>query len=101
MLVRLSPFAVEGVRLIDSQIQTVNAKKAAADMNVTVASQAVELQRLSGESMTQSLSESVEAAEKKWEQTKNEVDAFQAEFDDKLNQQRIAEEVSAKGPRIP
>ncbi|MCA9216631.1 MAG: hypothetical protein KDB27_26355, partial [Planctomycetales bacterium] len=97
LLLRLSPFAVEGVSLVDSQIESVKAKQTAAEMNVAVATQAVELQRLSGESLTRSLAESLEAAEKKWEQTRNEVDALQAELDDKLNKQRIAEEVSLQG----
>ena len=65
LLLRLSPFAVQGVQLIDSQIETVKAKQSAAEMNVTVATQAVELQRLSGVSLTRSLSESVEAAKEK------------------------------------
>ena len=97
LLLRLSPFAIEGVQQIDSQIAAVEAKRVAAESNVVVAEGAVDLQRLAGESRTKSLEESLEAAERKWEQTRNEVDALQAELDDKRNKLRIAEEVVKGG----
>lgn len=97
LLLRLAPFAVEGVSLIDSQIETVQAKLSTAEMSVSVATQGVEFQRLYGENLASSLAESLEAAREKWEQTKDEVDAIDADLRDKLNKERIAEELSPQG----
>lgn len=97
LLLRLAPFAVEGISQIESQIIAVEAKRAAAESNILVARQAVELQMGSGDSLTKSLKQSFAAARQKWEQTKNEVDVLKADLDDKRNKLRIAEEVAAKG----
>ena len=97
LLLKLSPFAIEGVQQLDSQILTVETKKMSQESNIAVAKNAVELQRLAGESMTKSLEESLEAAERKWEQTKNEVDALQADLDDKRNKLKIAQDVVKQG----
>ena len=97
LLLKLSPFAEDGISQIDSQIMFVKAKRTAAESNVVVAEQAVVQQMRSGESLTKALEQDFKAAREKWEQTKNEVVALQAELDDKRNKLRIAEEVAAKG----
>ena len=97
ILLRMTPFAAEGVQQIDTQILAIESKEAAAKSILAVAEQAVLLQESSGRSMTESLKQDYRAAKEKWEQTKNEVLSLQAELEDKRNQLRIAEEVSARG----
>ncbi len=97
IVVRLTPFAAEGVLQVDTQITTLEAKEASALASLEVAKQAAELQISSGESMAKSLAQDYQAAVKKWEQAKNEVDSLKAELDDKQNQLRIAKEVSGVG----
>ena len=97
LLVKIVPFAVEGIQLFDSQIETVLAKQSAAEMTLTLANQAIDLQRLSGESLMLSLDESLLAAEEKWEQAKNEVESYSADLKDKLNKQSIAEQLYPRG----
>lgn len=97
LVLKLKPFAEQGVQNINSQIATVEAKKNLAELNVTVAKQVIDSQRQGGEFLGSSLTESLEAAKQKWEQAKNEVEAYQAEADDKANKRRIAERVISKG----
>lgn len=97
VVLRLTPFAAEGVSQIETQIIATESKKAAALSSLEVSKQALELQIRSGESLSESLKQDFEAARQKWEQTQNEVTSLQAELDDKVNQLRIAEEVAAKG----
>ena len=97
LLLRLEPFAVEGVQQIDTQILAIQSKQAAAESSLAVAEQAAELQESSGRSLAESLNQEYRAARQKWEQSKNEVLAIQAELEDKRNQLRIAEEVAEKG----
>ena len=97
LLLRLAPFAADGVLQIDTQIVALESKEAAAMSSLEVAKQAAALQVSSGRNMTQSLKQDYQATKQKWEQAKNEVTALQAELEDKRNQLRIAEEVAAKG----
>ncbi len=97
LLLRLSPFAVDGIMQIDTQIVALESKESAAMSSLEVAKQAVTLQVSSGLNMTQSLKQDYQATKQKWEQAKNEVTALQAELEDKRNQAKIAEEVAAKG----
>ena len=97
LVLRLTPFAAEGVNQLDTQIIATESKEAAAIASLDVAKQAAELQVRSGESRSKSLQQEYQAAREKWEQAKNEVLSFQAELDDKLNQLRIAEEVITRG----
>ena len=97
LLLRISPFAVDSVMQIDTQIVAMESKEAAALSSLEVAKQAATLQESSGRSLTESLKQDYQAAKQKWEQAKNEVTALQAELNDKRNQLRIAEEVAAKG----
>ena len=96
-LIRLTPFAAQGVAQLETQIVAMESKEAAAISSLNVAQQARELQERSGENMNESLRQEYEAAKKKWEQSKNEVVSLQAELIDKQNQLRIAEEVALKG----
>ncbi|NNE01064.1 MAG: HlyD family efflux transporter periplasmic adaptor subunit [Pirellulaceae bacterium] len=97
LVLRLTPFAADGVAQLETQILAMESKEAAAMSSLEVAKQAAELQTRSGTNLAESLKQDYEAAKQKWEQSKNEVTALQAEFVDKQNQLRIAEEVSAKG----
>lgn len=97
LVLRLTPFAVEGVSQIDTQIVAIEAKRTSAESSLAVAEQAAVLQESSGRSLTQSLKQDYEAARQKWEQAKNEVIALQADLEDRRNQLRIAEEVAEKG----
>lgn len=97
LLVRLAPFAEDGVSQVDTQIIAMESKKASAQSGLEVAEQAVDLQENGGKRLTESLKQDLEAAKQKWEQAKNEVTAMEAELQDKRNQLRIAEEVSKKG----
>jgi multidrug resistance efflux pump len=97
LVLKLTPFAAEGVSQIDTQIIAIESKEAAALSSLEVAKQAADLQSRSGENLAESLKQDLKAAQQKWEQSKNEVTALQAELVDKQNQLRIAEEVAAKG----
>ena len=97
LLVRLTPFAAEGVAQLDTQIVALESKEQAAMAALAVAKQAEKLQRQSGENLSASLEQDFKAAEQKWEQTKNEVLTFQAELADKENQLRIAQELEPRG----
>ena len=97
LVVRLTPFAAEGVSQLDTQITAVESKKAAAVSSLGVAKQAAELKVRSGQSMAESLKQDLKATREKWEQAKNDVTTLQAEFQDKQNQLRIAEEVAREG----
>jgi len=97
LLLRIAPYAAEGVSQLDSQILAVRTKQTAASSGIDVAKTAVDLQRTAGESMTNSLKESVEAARQKWAQAEDEVLAAQAELQDKQNQLEIATKVAEQG----
>ncbi len=97
LVLRLTPFAAEGVAQLDTQIVAMESKESTALTSLEVAKQAALLQIESGKSMSASLERDYEAAVQKWEQTKNEVASLKAGQTDKENQLRIAEEVAAKG----
>jgi len=97
ILVKLRPFADGQVELLHQQIVATESKVASAEMNVTNTEQAIKLQQLSGESLQRSLVESLEAAQKKYEQKVNEIDVYKAQLKDKLNQKQIAEKVVKQG----
>lgn len=97
LLLQLAPFAADGVSQLNTQLLAIEAKRSAAESSRQVAEQAEILQQSSGESMILSLAQDYQAAHQKWEQSKNEVLALQAELDDKRNQLRIAEEVAGQG----
>ena len=97
LLLKISPFAEDGVNQLDTAIMITKAKRATAESNKDVAELIVEQQLSSGKSMALSLEQDLKAAEEKWKQTKDEVDALQADLDDKLNKLRIAEESAKAG----
>ncbi|QDS91515.1 Type I secretion system membrane fusion protein PrsE [Roseimaritima multifibrata] len=97
IVLRLTPFAADGVLQLETQIIAMESKEASAMSSLEVAQQAANSQQLSGESLAESLKQDYQAAKQKWEQSKNEVTSLQAELQDKENQLRIAEEVAAKG----
>ena len=97
LVLRLTPFAAEGVAQLDTQIIAMESKESTALTSLEVAKQAAQLQVESGKSLSLSLEQDYKAAIQKWEQTKNEVSSLQANLVDKQNQLRIAEEVAARG----
>ena len=97
LVLRLTPFAADGVNQLDTQIIAMESKESTAMTSLEVAKQAAALQIESGKSMSLSLAQEYKAAAQKWEQTKNEVDSLKADLGDKMNQLRIAEEVASKG----
>ena len=97
LVLRLTPFAADGVSQLETQIVATESKEAAAMSSLEVAKQAALLQTSSGKSLAESLKQDYEAAKQKWEQSKNEVTSLIAELQDKQNQLRVAEEVSQKG----
>ncbi|QDT09528.1 HlyD family secretion protein [Planctomycetes bacterium K23_9] len=97
LVLRLTPYAAEGVQQIDTQVMAIESKLAIGNSSLEVAEQAAKLQISSGQSLAESLNQEYLSSSQKWEQSKNEVVALQAELDDKRNQLRIAEEVAAKG----
>ncbi|MGB7328243.1 MAG: HlyD family efflux transporter periplasmic adaptor subunit [Rubripirellula sp.] len=97
LLLRLTPFAADGVFQIDTQIIATESKEASAISSLEVAKQAAVLQQSSGDSLALSLKQDLLAAKQKWEQAKNEVTSIQAELTDKQNQLRIAEQVASRG----
>ncbi len=97
LVLRLTPFAAEGISQLETQIVALESKEASAMASLEVAKQAAELQTGSGENLARSLKRDYEAAIEKWEQAKNEVTSLQAELDDKRNQLQIAEDVAQRG----
>ncbi|MEO8269089.1 MAG: HlyD family efflux transporter periplasmic adaptor subunit [Aureliella sp.] len=97
LLLQLAPFAADGVSQMDAQLSSIESKRAAAESSRTVSEQAELLQQSSGDSLIKSLEQDYLAAHQKWEQTKNEVLALQADLEDKRNQLRIATEVASQG----
>jgi len=96
-LVTLRPLAEGQVEFLNQQIVATKQTVDSVELNITNAEQAIEFQRQSGENMRLSLVQSLKAAEKKYEQSLNEIDVYEAQLRDKKNQERIAKEVVAKG----
>ncbi|MCC9601807.1 HlyD family secretion protein [Stieleria sp. JC731] len=97
LLLRMTPFAADGVSQLDSQIIALESKEAALKASLDVARQNETLQNSSGQSLKNSLERELEAAKQKWEQSKNEVSAVQAELSNKENQLQVAERVFPQG----
>ena len=97
VLLKLEPFASEGVSQIQTQITAIDAKLSAAKSSYEVAVSNAELQKSSGRNEMLSIEQEVEAAKKKWEQSKNEVSVVQADLADKTNKLRVLKEVAPQG----
>lgn len=97
LLLELSPTAEGGVQQADVQVAAVTLKLEMTRSRIEFAEQQVELQENSGEFLAESLSQEIEAATKKWEQTQKEEAALRAELVDKQNQRKIAEDVARQG----
>ena len=97
LLMKLVPFAADGVSQLDFQIAAIESKEESAKSNLEVTKQNVLLQQRGGESSTESLKQDLEAARQKWNQSKAEMESMQAALADKRNQLRIAEQVSSRG----
>ena len=97
VVLRMTPFAAQGVQQIDTQIIAIESKRSSASSIIAVAEQAAVLQESSGQRLVESLKQELEAANQKWEQAKNEVVSLQADLEDKRNQLRIAEQVATRG----
>ncbi len=97
LLMRLKPIAESGVMQIDTQLEAIKQKRENAIASIKVAEQQEELQREGGKNLVQSLDKDFEAANKKWQQAKNEVDALQADLRDKRNKLNIDESIATRG----
>lgn len=97
LVLKMTPFAAEGVSQLDTQIIAMKSNLTAAENSLEVAKQNVILQASSGRSMEQSLDQEFKAAQQKFEQALNEVTALRAELQDKENKLRIAQEVAKRG----
>ncbi|OYP28929.1 HlyD family secretion protein [Rhodopirellula sp. MGV] len=97
LLLRMTPFAEDGVAQLDNQIIALESKEAAMKASLEVARQNETLQQSSGASLKNSLERELEAAQQKWEQSKNEVSAMQADLANKENQLQVAERVFPQG----
>lgn len=97
LLMKLVPFAADGVSQLDFQITAIEAKESSAISNLEVAKQNVDLQLRSADSSAKSLKQELEAAQQKFNQSQAEVDSMVAVLNDKENQLRIAEELFPQG----
>ncbi|MCD0459597.1 HlyD family secretion protein [Roseiconus lacunae] len=97
LLLRMTPFAADGVSQVDNQIIALESKEEALKASVEVAKQNETLQNSSGRSLRLALEQEFEAAKQKWEQAKNEVVEVQAELASKENQLQVAERVFPEG----
>ncbi|TWT64655.1 HlyD family secretion protein [Allorhodopirellula solitaria] len=97
LLLRLTPFAIDAVDQLETQIIAMESKEASALASLEVAKQSADLQESSGRRMAESLRQEYQAAHQKWEQAKNEVTSLQADLEDKRNQLQIAERVAEQG----
>lgn len=97
LLLRMNPTAVDGVERLDTQLLVLESKETSAKASLEVARQNEKLQISSGESLENSLNQDLKVAQKKWDQTKNEITALEAELDNKKNQLRVAESVFPEG----
>ncbi|WP_182864919.1 HlyD family secretion protein [Stieleria mannarensis] len=97
LLLQMTPFAVDGVAQIDTQIIALESKLQAENASLEVAKTNAQLQLQSGESLEKALQQDYKAARQKWEQAKNEVTALRAELRDKINQLQVAEDVFPQG----
>jgi multidrug resistance efflux pump len=97
VLIRLAPTAEAGVSQLDSQLSNVESQKASAQGILALTEQSIQLQARIGESLVRSLDSDLLAAEQKWEQTKQEVEALQAELSDKQNLYNVAKSLLPDG----
>lgn len=97
LLLRMTPFAADGVERLESQILVLESKLDSAKSSLVLAKQNEESQINGGTSLEKSLNQDFEAAKRKWDQTKNEVTAMEAELENKKNQLRVAESVFPEG----
>lgn len=97
LLLRLTPFAINAIDQLDTQIIAMESREASALASLEVSKQSATLQESSGRNMAESLKQDFQASKQKWEQAKNEVTSLLADFEDKTNQLNIAERVAEKG----
>lgn len=97
LLLKLKPFAAEGVSETETQIKAVQDKVSAYRSGRDVMVTAADLQEESNRRMNESLNQELQAARQKWEQAKNKLAAAKSELVDKRNQEKIAEEVYPAG----
>jgi len=97
VVLRMTPFAVEGVAQLETQIISLESKEESAIASKEVADQAAKLQVEAGERLAESLEEELEAAKRKADQAQNEVDALKTDLVDKRNKLRIAKEIAPRG----
>ncbi len=97
LLLRMTPFAAEGVEQLKAQILTAESKVELAKQAIENAKTNWERQIEGGKSLVNSLQQDVIGAERKWEQAKNEVEAYMAKLKNKENELRIAKRLLPQG----
>ena len=97
LLLRMTPFAIDGVKLLDSQINSLESKREAFNASLSVARNNETSQIRMGEALVNKLQNDLEAAKRKWEQAKNDVVAKEAKLEDTRNKLRVAERVFPNG----
>ena len=96
VILEIEPFAPDELNQVQSQFAQLEAKRDATKIALDVAEQNVSLQELNGVSTISSGLKDVEAASKKWEQQKNEVQVLQAELKQKQYEKKQAEALFPK-----
>jgi len=97
ILLELEPTAEGGIRQLDFQNENAKLQVDYAMQQVEFAKQQVDLQFSSGKFMEEALQKAMEAAETRWQQSKSELSALEAELVDKRNKRTIGEDVFKKG----
>jgi len=97
LLLDLEPFAVREKEQLQDQIKQTQLARTASLNSVQFATQNVELQRVSGETMVAAVESEVEAARNKWQQFEQEVVALEAEYKQKEYLKVQAETLFPKG----
>lgn len=97
IILELEPIAAQEIDQLKSQIEQLTLSREASQNSLLFAQQNIQLQRSSGEVLMQAMKSEVEAARKKWEQAKREVEALQAEANQKTYEKNQAEQLFPKG----
>lgn len=96
-LIRLEPFARDGVNQIDRQIIEIENKKLSAELTLKSSIAARDGQLQAGQQLSESLEEDYKAALEKLTQVETETGIIEAELRNKRNQYEIAKKVIGPG----
>jgi multidrug resistance efflux pump len=97
VILELEPIAAQEIDQLKTQVTQLEAARDASKNSLMFAQQNIALQRSSGEVLLQAMRSEVEAARKKWDQAKREVEALQAELNQRTYERNQAEQLYPKG----